>query len=55
MVRYTQDGSQFSTMLYSEREGVSIHTSIQTLKEKAVTEAGIARSAILQREAQCYM
>ena len=36
MVSYTQDGSQFSTVLYSERERVSIHTGIQTLKEKPI-------------------
>ena len=38
MVSYTQDGSRFSTVLYSEREGVLIHTGIQTLREKAVIE-----------------
>ena len=37
MVRYTRDG--FITVLYSEREGLSIHTGIQTLREKANREA----------------
>ena len=48
MVRYTQDGYKFSTVLYSEREGVSIHTGIQTLREKANREAGYERGAMLQ-------
>ena len=47
MVRYTQDGSQFNTVLYSERERVSIHTGIQTLREKANREARYKRGAIL--------
>ena len=47
MVRYTQDGSQFSTVIYSEREGVLIHTGIQTLREKANREAGYERGAML--------
>ena len=33
-------GLSFSTVLYSERMGVLIHTGIQALKEKTVTEAG---------------
>ena len=47
MVRYAQDGSQFITVLYSERERVSIHTGIQTLKEKANRGARYERGAIL--------
>ena len=48
LVGYTQDRSQFITVLYSEREGVSIHTGIQTLREKANREAGYERGAMLQ-------
>ena len=47
MVGYTQDGSQFSTVLYSEREGVSIHIGIQTQREKTNREARYERGAIL--------
>ena len=47
MVRYTQDGSQFSTVLYSEREEYRYIQVYRHLERKPIERLDM-------REAQCY-